>query len=241
MEKPSAAVIIPTYNEADNITAIVNDLLEVFHGSGIEGWIVVVDDGSPDGTGRIVGEIAAGNPMVMLLERGRKMGIGSAYIDGFRYVLSKMDVRAAVTMDADGSHPPQMVPHLIKALEEDADVAVASRYIAGGSWDAQWRRKIVSRGANLLARVATGFGVRDMTSGFRAYRIEAIKALDLGRLESGYVFQVAMLYQLLRLGFRVVEIPFRFTPRRGGKSKLGIPEYLNYLTWSMKTLYGRLR
>jgi dolichol-phosphate mannosyltransferase len=114
MEKPSAAVIIPTYNEADNITAIVNDLLEVFHGSGIEGWIVVVDDGSPDGTGRIVGEIAAGNPMVMLLERGRKMGIGSAYIDGFRYVLSKMDVRAAVTMDADGSHPPQMVPHLIK-------------------------------------------------------------------------------------------------------------------------------
>ena len=241
MGRLSAAVIIPTYNEAENIAAVVRGLLEVFKESEMEGWVVVVDDGSPDGTGRIVGEIAAENSTVILLDRGRKMGIGSAYIDGFKYVLTKLDAGAIVTMDADGSHQPQTIPHLIRALEEGADVAVASRYIAGGKWAAEWRRKIVSRGANLLARLATGFGLRDMTSGFRAYKTEAIRALEFGRLESGYVFQVAILYQLLRQGFRVVEIPFMFTPRLGGRSKLGVPEYLSFLKWSLRTLFGHLR
>ncbi|MEM1945291.1 MAG: polyprenol monophosphomannose synthase [Nitrososphaerota archaeon] len=241
MPRLTLAVIIPTYNEAGTIAETLHGIFSVFAEAELGGWVVVVDDGSPDGTGRIVGEMAADSYRVRLLERGRKMGIGSAYVDGFRYVLAELDAEAIATMDADGSHPPHLLTKMLGALERGADVVVGSRYVEGGRWGAELGRKIVSMGANLLARISTGYGVRDMTSGYRVYTRRAIESLNLDILKTGYVFQVAILYEMLKRGFRVAEIPFHFTPRRAGKSKLSLSEYSAFLGWSLKTLYSRLR
>ncbi|GBC69158.1 Undecaprenyl-phosphate mannosyltransferase [archaeon HR01] len=240
MHDMSLVMVMPTYNEAGNIVHMLESILDVYREKGLRGWILVVDDGSPDGTGRIVEGYAQDHREVILLERGRKLGLGSAYIDGFRYVISEMDVDAVGTIDADGSHPPQTIPSMVEALKAGADVVVASRYVKGGRWGTSLRRQIVSRGANILARLATGSKVRDMTSGLRLYRAEALKTIRLEGLEKGYVFQVAILYELLRRGFKAVEVPFTFKPRLGGSSKLGLAEYNAFLGWCLKTLYRRI-
>ncbi|MEM2973570.1 MAG: polyprenol monophosphomannose synthase [Candidatus Caldarchaeum sp.] len=231
---PDVCVVIPTYNEAENIENIINKVLTVAGSS-----VIVVDDGSPDGTSEVVEKIAQRDPRVRLLNRGRKMGLGSAYRDGFRLALeSKADV--IVSMDADGSHPPELIPRLVKALGEDADVAVASRYVSGGSWSAGRGRMVVSRGANLLARVCTGVRLRDMTSGFRAYRSRAVESLIGEEFPTGYVFQVEAIYRLVRRGFKVVEIPFIFTERVSGRSKLSTVEIIRFITACLKILASRI-
>ncbi|MEM1943867.1 MAG: polyprenol monophosphomannose synthase [Candidatus Caldarchaeum sp.] len=231
---PDVCVVIPTYNEAENIENLVNKVLTVAGSS-----IIVVDDGSPDGTSRVVEKIAQRDRRVRLLNRGRKMGLGSAYRDGFRLALESK-ARVIVSMDADGSHPPELIPMLVKAVEEEADVAVASRYVAGGSWSAGRGRMVVSRGANLLARLCTGVRLKDMTSGFRAYSSKAVESLLEEEFPSGYVFQVDVIYRLVRRGFKVVEIPFIFTERVSGRSKLSTAEIIRFIAACLKILASRI-
>ena len=229
-------VVIPTYNEAMNIGRVLHQLMELPIPNL---WAVVVDDGSPDGTADVVKKIGETNHRVILHNRGAKKGLGSAYYEGFKIALT-LSPRVILSMDADGSHPVELVPELVKAVESGADAAVASRYIKGGKWSSNFIRMLVSRGANLLARISTGAGVRDMTSGYRAYSQRALKHLVEKPFERGYVFQVELLYRLLREGYKVVEIPFIFMPRMAGESKLSKKEIFNFLRWCLKTMFKRM-
>lgn len=237
MEKTAdICVVIPTYNEAMNIGKILQQLMGLPFPNL---WAVVVDDGSPDGTADVVKKISETNHRIILHNRGAKKGLGSAYYEGFKIALT-LKPRVILSMDADGSHPVELVPELVKAVEEGADAAVASRYIKGGKWSSDFFRMLVSRGANLLARMATGAELRDMTSGYRAYSQRAVKHLVEKPFEKGYVFQVELLHRLLSQGYKVVEIPLVFMPRMAGKSKLSKKEIVNFLRWSMKMLFARI-
>lgn len=181
---------------------------------------------------------------VRVLRRPGKLGLGSAYRDGFQLALREMGWAEYVCeMDADGSHPPEVLPLMLSLAErEGADVVVASRYVEGGGWErGPLTRRIISRGANLLARLATGIGVSDLTSGFRAIRAEALRRIvdKLRELQSGYVFQVELLYHLHRLGAKIIEYPFTFKPRISGESKLGKGEIVSYARWCLRTFLGR--
>lgn len=212
-----ACVVVPTYNEKANISALVQRLRS---GSIKEMEVLFVDDSSPDGTADAVRQEAAADSSIRLLVRPEKKGIGSAYIDGFRVVL-KGGAEAVLEMDADMQHPPEKAADLVEAVARGADVAVASRYVEGGG-SAGWGlgRRAVSRGANWLARNFLGLSVRDCTSGFRAYsRRAAEKLVETDLPVSGFEFQVAALRALK--GMKVVEVPYVFEPRQRGRSKLG--------------------
>ncbi len=238
---PTVAVLIPTYNEAANIRGLLDDILSLFDKVGIEGFVVIIDDGSPDGTAGIVSKYASTDRRVKLLNRGSKMGIGSAYRDGFRLLLGEnTQAEVVVTMDADRSHGPDVMLELLKKINEGYDVVIASRYVQGGVWSKGLHRKIVSKGANLLARLSTGLKVRDTTSGYRAYRINVLRNLNLENLEKGYVFQVQVLYELSRHGVKIVEIPLVFRSRAAGSSKLTLGEMVSFFKWCVKTLLRRL-
>jgi len=236
MQAKPVYVVVPTYNERENIGLLLGRITAL---EGLPLHVLVVDDGSPDGTAALVEEISRRDGRVMLLNRGRKMGLGSAYYDGFRHVL-KLGADVVVSMDADGSHPPEMIPVLVKRVYEGVDVAVASRYVKGGRWSTGTVRMLVSRGANLLARICTGLDVSDATSGFRAYSRRAAELLVEKEFERGYVFQVELLYRLKRRGLRHVEVPFVFTERLAGRSKLSNREILWFLKWCLKTLFRRV-
>jgi dolichol-phosphate mannosyltransferase len=231
-------VVVPTYNERESIGSVLEKLLSLELG-GLNLAVLVVDDGSPDGTAELVKEFSRRDSRVQLINRGRKMGLGSAYFDGFRHALG-LGAGIIVSMDADGSHPPELVPKLVEGVLDGADVVVASRYVSGGRWAAGFRRMVVSRGANLLARVCTGLPLRDLTSGFRAYSKKAIELLTQKEFEKGYVFQVELLYRLSMGGFKLVETPFTFMERIAGRSKLSKAEILFFLKWSLKTLLRRV-
>ena len=240
MRWPSVAVIIPTYNEANNIRDLLNELLSLFDRERIEGKILVVDDGSPDGTADIVREISALDKRVILLNRGAKMGLGTAYRDGFKLILEEVKgSEIIVTMDADGSHTPSIIPRMLGKINEGYDVVIASRYISGGRWAAGRVRKIISRIANILARLSTGIKARDTTSGLRAYRVSTLSRIPLENIEKGYVFQVQILYRLKLIGAKITEIPFTFLSRRKGKSKLSINDMFIFFKWCLRTLYRR--
>ncbi|MCS6784973.1 MAG: polyprenol monophosphomannose synthase [Candidatus Caldarchaeum sp.] len=229
-------VVIPTYKEAKNIANVIQSVFN----TGLENLkVLVVDDGSPDGTAEIVAEISKKDNRVMLLNRGAKKGLGSAYHDGFRIALQQRP-EAVVSMDADGSHPAELLPRLIESLEKGADAVIASRYVEGGKWAAGFRRMIVSRGANLLARIATGLKLRDMTSGYRAYSARAVEHLIEKPFERGYVFQVELAYRLSKAGFKIDEVPFIFKERREGRSKLSSKEIILFFIWCVKTFLKRL-
>ncbi len=236
MQAKPVYVVVPTYNERENIGPLLGKITAL---EGLPLHVLVVDDGSPDGTAALVEEISRRDGRVMLLNRGRKMGLGSAYYDGFRHVL-KLGADVVVSMDADGSHPPEMIPVLVQRVWEGVDVAVASRYVKGGRWSAGAWRMLVSRGANFLARVCTGLDVSDATSGFRAYSRRAVELLVEKEFERGYVFQVELLYRLKRRGLRHVEVPFVFTERLAGRSKLSKTEILWFLKWCLKTFFRRV-
>ncbi len=209
-------VIIPTYNERENLPSILDRLLE----SVPQVRVLVVDDGSPDGTGEIADARAAADDRVHVLHRAAKQGLGAAYLAGFAWGLQRgFDV--LVEMDADGSHAPEQLPRLLRALAH-ADLVIGSRYVAGGSV-VNWprNREVLSRGANLYARVALGARVKDMTAGYRAYRASVLQALRLDDVASqGYCFQVDLTWRTLRAGFRIVEVPITFTERAIGYSKM---------------------
>ncbi|WP_158889433.1 polyprenol monophosphomannose synthase [Amycolatopsis anabasis] len=209
-------VVIPTYNERENIGPILRRLHEALPAV----HALVVDDGSPDGTGDVADELAKADERVHVLHRTEKAGLGAAYVAGFRWGMAR-DYATLVEMDADGSHAPEDLPRLLEALG-DADLVVGSRYVAGGStvnWPA--RRWLLSRGANVYSRVALGVKVNDMTAGFRAYRREVLEKLPLDEIAShGYCFQIDLTLRTDNAGFEIVEVPITFTEREIGESKM---------------------
>jgi dolichol-phosphate mannosyltransferase len=209
-------VITPTYNELDNLAELARRL----RGAVPSADLLVVDDGSPDGTGALADELAAGDPRVHVLHRAVRTGLGPAYLAGFRWGLDRgYDV--LVEMDADCSHAPEQLPELLAALA-NADLVLGSRWVPGGSvvdWPA--RRRVLSRGGNAYARLLLGVPVRDATGGYRAYRRQVLETIPLDDVASqGYCFQVDLVWRAWRSGFRVVEVPIRFTERVAGVSKM---------------------
>lgn len=207
-------VVTPTFNERENIDALVGRLLSL----DAQVSLVVVDDASPDGTGARVAELARENPRVVLLSRSGKAGLASAYLEGFRLALAAGAERI-VQMDADLSHNPDDVPRLLAA---DADLVLGSRYVPGGgvrNWPLY--RQVLSRGGSAYARTLLGLAVRDLTGGFKAWRAEALRAVLEGPVASnGYVFQAETTLRAARLGLRILEVPIIFTEREGGVSKM---------------------
>lgn len=212
-------VVVPTFNEANNLPP----LLEALWALPVPGLqVLIVDDESPDGTGRLADELAARTPdRLDVLHRHGQRGLGLAYVDGFKRTLAR-GADMIVQMDADFSHSPGDVPKLLGGLE-NADVVIGSRYVPGGSVDDSWGfgRSVLSRSANALARTVLGLRTRDATAGFRAWRRQALKAVDPGRIKSnGYHFQIEMIYIGERLGLRISETPIFFADRQVGRSKM---------------------
>ncbi|HLI57309.1 MAG TPA: polyprenol monophosphomannose synthase, partial [Actinomycetota bacterium] len=207
-----ALVVVPTYNEAENIEAI----LKAVAAAAPEANILIVDDGSPDGTAQLVAQAAAGDERIHLLQGQGKAGLGAAYVRGFNWGLAA-GYQRFVEMDADFSHDPGTIPDLL-ATTQTCDVAIGCRYMPGGGvvgWSRA--RHLLSMGGNLYSRIALGFGVKDSTSGFRCYRARVLNAIDLPRVRSnGYAFQIDMTYRSWRLGFRICEIPITFRERSLG-------------------------
>lgn len=218
---PGAAwVVLPTYQEAENITSILRGILDVFDVSAIDGHVLVVDDSSPDGTADLADRVGQSDARVSVLRRTRKEGIGPAYRDGFREALAAGAV-LVLEMDADFSHDPRDVPRLIAATE-DADLVLGSRYVPGGGV-ARWgaARRAISRLGCWYARTVLRVSVRDLTGGFKCFRREVLEAIPLDEVgAAGYVFQVEMTYRALLAGFRVAEVPITFTERVLGQSKM---------------------
>lgn len=219
----SIMVVIPTYNEADNLAQIVAALFAL-NASALS--VLIVDDNSADGTGRLADELANQYPRRLhVLHRAHKGGLGSAYVEGFRYALAH-GADLIVQMDADFSHSPAYIPIMLEQMK-DYDVIVGSRYVRGGKLDERWSfgRYFLSWWANSVwVRLILGLRVRDATAGFKCFRRRVLEAIDLSRVRSnGYDFQVEMAYLCERLGFRVLEIPIYFEDRRIGKSKMSIP------------------
>jgi dolichol-phosphate mannosyltransferase len=209
-------VIIPTYQERDNIESIVQRVRTAVPVADV----LIVDDGSPDGTGKIADELADSDDQVRVLHRARKDGLGAAYIAGFDLGLAAgYDV--LVEMDADGSHPPEQLPRLIAALDR-ADLVLGSRYVRGGTVQ-NWprRRELLSKGGNLYTRLALGLPVRDATGGYRAFRRTVLEHIDYAAVASqGYCFQVDLARRAVEAGYRVVEVPITFVERVRGESKM---------------------
>ncbi len=209
-------VVIPTYNERDNLEAIVDRVLAATPAV----HVLVVDDGSPDGTGKIADALAEADERVEVLHRTAKAGLGAAYIAGFEWGLTQ-GRQVFVEMDADGSHAPEQLPRLLDALD-DADVVLGSRWVAGGrvvNWPTS--RQWLSRGGNLYTRLALGVRVHDATGGYRAYRRAVLEGIDYHAVASqGYCFQVDLVWRAIQAGYRVVEVPITFTERERGESKM---------------------
>jgi dolichol-phosphate mannosyltransferase len=217
---PGAWLILPTYNEAQNLEPIARAALAQLEGTGREHTILVVDDGSPDGTGQIADRLAEEHDAVRVLHRPEKLGLGRAYLAGFEVALAE-GAELVVEMDADFSHDPVDLPRLIAAAD-DADLVLGSRYVKGGgveNWGAL--RRLVSRGGSWYARMLLRVPVRDLTGGFKCFRAHVLETIDLSGVHAnGYGFQIELTYRAVQAGFRVKEIPIRFRERREGHSKM---------------------
>lgn len=212
-----ALVIVPTYNEKDNIPRLIPAILD--QDASLE--VLVVDDGSPDGTGAVVDEIAAINPRVHALHRSGKLGLGTAYVVGFKWGLER-GYDLMFEMDSDFSHSPDRLPGFLEAIRS-SDLVIGSRYQDGRVNVVNWpmSRLLLSYFANIYARVVTGLKVFDTTAGYRCYRRQVLASIDLGRVRSnGYAFQIEMTFRTWRKGFRIVEIPIVFVDRLEGSSKM---------------------
>jgi dolichol-phosphate mannosyltransferase len=215
-----AWLILPTYNEAVNIEPFVRAVLPGLAEASPEHRILIVDDNSPDGTGRIADRLAEEVGAVEVLHRPAKEGLGVAYLAGFRHALDR-GAELVLEMDSDFSHSPADVPRLIRAAA-DADVVLGSRYVAGGGVS-DWGllRRVLSRGGSWYARFVLRVRVRDLTGGFKCFRREVLEQLDLDAIHAeGYGFQIEVTYRAIRAGFRVVEIPIVFRERQAGLSKM---------------------
>jgi len=233
-------VIIPTYNEAENIKAIVGRVREAVP----EAHVLVADDNSPDGTGKLADELAAEDEQVQVLHRKGKEGLGAAYLAGFRWGMEH-GYGVLVEMDADGSHQPEELPRLLTALK-GADLVLGSRWVPGGrvvNWPKS--REFISRGGSLYSRLALGLPLRDITGGFRAFRRETLEGLGLDDVASqGYCFQVDLARRAVKAGYHVVEVPITFVERELGDSKMSrdiLVEALWRVTaWGVSERTGKL-
>lgn len=228
----SALICMPTYNEKDNIrriTAAIHEVVPDVH-------ILVIDDGSPDGTGDIADELAGADERIHVLHRTEKAGLGPAYIAGFQWAMEH-EYELVFEMDADFSHQPKYLPKMLETLETH-DVVIGSRYVKGGGTE-NWGliRRLISRGGGIYARTILGVGIQDLTAGFIGWRAEVLEAIDLGTVEaSGYVFQIEMKYRAHQLGYRIREIPITFPDREVGESKMspGIAMEAVTRVWKIK-------
>ncbi|MCV7221269.1 polyprenol monophosphomannose synthase [Mycolicibacterium elephantis] len=244
-ERPSqrTLVIIPTYNERENLSLIVRRVREACP----DVHILIVDDGSPDGTGDLADELALAEPdQVHVMHRTAKGGLGAAYLAGFEWGLNR-EYSVLVEMDADGSHPPEQLHRLLDAIDAGADLVIGSRYVPGGevrNWPK--RRLLLSRTANGYSRILLGVDIHDITAGYRAYRREVLEKIDLGAVESkGYCFQIDLTWRTINNGFVVVEVPITFTEREFGQSKMSgsnIREALfKVAEWGIRGRFDRAR
>ncbi len=236
MDKQKVLVVVPTYNEADNLPTLAGELLAL-DVPGLE--ILVVDDNSPDGTGQIADDLARRYPgRVHVMHRTGKLGLGTAYIAGFRYALDH-GADYIIQMDADFSHSPGYIPHFLEAIE-GYDVVIGSRYVAGGQLDERWGwwRYFLSWWANsVYTRLILGLRVKDVTAGFKCWRRATLEGIGLERVRSnGYVFQVEMAYLTEKLGYRFREVPIYFEDRRIGRSKMTVPVKIEAAlrTWEIR-------
>nr|BBH94952.1 dolichyl-phosphate beta-D-mannosyltransferase [Thermogemmatispora argillosa] len=228
-------IIIPTYNERDNLRPLIREIFRY----APETDVLIVDDHSPDGTGELAEELAREDARVHVLHRPGKLGLGTAYITGFKYALEH-GYQAAFEMDADFSHDPRYLPDFLRLIEE-ADLVIGSRYIKGGAtpnWP--FLRRLISGGGNIFARTLLGLPVRDCTAGYRCYRREVLESIDLDSIRSrGYAFQVELVYRVWRQGFRIVETPIVFEDRRVGQSKMSKAIVLEGFLFVLRTRFGR--
>lgn len=215
-DQSSVLVVIPTYNERENLPLILRRL----HQAAPEVHVLVVDDGSPDGTGKLADELAGTDERIQVLHRTEKAGLGAAYVAGFRLGLAA-GYQVLVEMDADGSHAPEQLPRLLAALAH-ADLVLGSRWVPGGQVQ-NWAksRELLSRGGNLYTRLALGMPLKDATGGYRAYRRQVLEGMALESVASqGYCFQVDLAWRAVQAGYRVVEVPITFAEREHGESKM---------------------
>lgn len=230
-----ALIVMPTYNERENITPIVEEILR----SAPQVDILIVDDHSPDGTGEIADALHERLPNIAVLHRTGKLGLGTAYVAGFRYALEH-GYDLVFEMDADFSHDPRYLPTFL-AEAEQADLVIGSRYVPGGGTP-NWSllRRFISGGGNLFARMVLGLPIKDATAGYRCYRREVLEALDLeGITSQGYAFQVELAYQALNQGFRVREVPIIFIDRRVGKSKMSRKIFIEGFVYVLRARLSR--
>ena len=232
-----AAVIIPTYNESDNIPNLVAQILEL----PLDAHVIVVDDNSPDGTGTLVDSIATKEPRVHCVHRPAKMGLGTAHIAGMRQAFA-FHLDPIVTMDADFSHHPRFIPHLLNGLNR-FDVIIGSRYVPGGGVERRtWKLRFVSWGANFLARLALNLQARDCTSGFRAYRRAVLESIDLDRIFSnGYSFLIELLFLCQTRGWKIGEVAIIYEDRRAGTSKISRAEIYKATYTVLRLFWRRVR
>ncbi|NYE94274.1 dolichol-phosphate mannosyltransferase [Psychromicrobium silvestre] len=233
--------IIPTYNELESLPLTLARLRKAVPAADV----LIVDDNSPDGTGRLADELAADDRQVHVLHRKGKEGLGAAYIAGFGWGLDAgYDV--LVEMDADGSHQPEQLPLLLDAVEQGADLVLGSRWVPGGkvvNWP--WQRKLISLGGSLYSRILLGVKYRDITGGYRAFKRGTLEAIDLSKVDSvGYGFQVDLLWRTVQLGLKVVEVPITFVEREFGASKMGGGIFkeamVNVAKWGLTARWSKL-
>lgn len=228
-----ALVCIPTYNERENVEAICRAALAADPRLDV----LVVDDNSPDGTGKLADALAAAEPRIHVLHREKKEGLGRAYLAAFRWALEH-GYQLVIEMDADFSHDPRYLPRLLDEAERGADLVIGSRYVTGGG-TVNWGigRQVISRGGSLYARTILGVRVRDLTAGFKCFRREVLESIDLDQVtSSGYGFQIELTYRTLKKGFQVREIPIVFEDRRVGHSKMSRKIFLEALwkVWKLR-------
>ena len=236
MTNSKSLIIIPTYNEKENVESIINTVLQLdsdFH-------VLIVDDGSPDGTAAIVKHMQLQNPKLFLLERQGKQGLGTAYIAGFKYgIQNGFDL--IYEMDADFSHPPQKLVELKNACLSGADIAVGSRYVKGGKLE-NWStdRVLLSKGASIYVRIITGIPVRDTTAGFMCYKRKVLETINLDDIHFiGYAFQIEMKYKAWKAGFKLVEVPITFKDREKGNSKMSTAIFNEAFSGVWKMRFGK--
>jgi dolichol-phosphate mannosyltransferase len=235
---PGAWLILPTFNEAQNIEGIVLAALEQLAKTGLEHSILVVDDGSPDGTGDIADRLGGEHPQLRVMHRPAKQGLGRAYIAGFEDALAH-GAELILEMDADFSHDPADLPRLIAAADA-ADLVLGSRYVPGGGVE-NWGglRRMVSRGGSWYARAVLGVPVRDLTGGYKCFNRRVLEAINLNGVHAnGYGFQIELTYRAIQAGFTVAEVPIRFRERREGQSKM-TPRIALEAVWKVPALRFR--
>lgn len=235
---PSTLIVCPTYNERDNLPFFVAAVRRAAPDSDL----LIVDDNSPDGTGRLADEMASVDQRIKVMHRPGKSGLGTAYLDAFRFGLSA-DYKYFVEMDGDLSHDPRYLPAFFSSLERGADIVIGSRNIRGGGVEG-WGlgRHLLSKGGSLYSRVILDVPVRDLTSGFKAFSRKALEAIELDKVESnGYSFQIEMTYRGIRKGMRVVEVPIVFVDRRAGSSKMSRQIFLEAIGMAWKLRFQAAR